>query len=155
MREQLIMNIGFNSLLKICLFSVSIMSLGACAVHKASFDCANGQGMGCGSMIDVHKSIQDKSFEQVVSTDFSSSRKAITTCKSCQKSNPVNKNNTGDISLDSNIFYSADKVSRSKDKVMRVWFNSYFDEYNNFHDSQYIYTVIQPSQWLVKSEEVL
>ena len=84
----------------------------------------------------------------------SSSTKSITICKNCQKNNSNSKNNAEEVSLDTNTIYSVDKISRSKDKVMRVWFNSYFDEHNNFHDSQYIYTIIQPSQWLVKGEEI-
>ena len=154
MRKQLIRNTGLSSLLKICLLSAIVMSLGACAVHKASFDCANGKGMGCGSMIDVHKSIKDKSFGQVAPSSSSSSTKSITICKNCQKNNSNSKNNAEEVSLDTNTIYSVDRISRSKDKVMRVWFNSYFDEHNNFHDSQYIYTIIQPSQWLVKGEEI-
>jgi hypothetical protein len=46
-------------------------------------------------------------------------------------------------------------IYRSTDKVMRIWFNSYFDETNNFHGEQYIYTVIEPAQWVVDKRESL
>ena len=142
---------SIRRLLKLLCLGMGLMTLSACAVHKASFDCPNGKGMGCGSMIDVHNAIKDKSFAREVETR--NKTKPTTTCKSCQKANlsdasaaaaPANKSQTvAEASLVKN------SVFRSQDKIMRIWFNSYFDEYNNFHDSQYIYTVIQPAQWVV------
>lgn len=148
MRNQLIKKQSFGSLLRLFLLSIMMINMGACAVHKASFDCADGKGMGCGSMIDVHKAIKDNSFNQVES---SSSTKKIKVCESCQKSNSTKVANIDSVEGDNKTAYSVkNKVSRSQDKIMRIWFNSYFDEHNNFHDNQYIYTIIQPSQWLVK-----
>jgi type IV conjugative transfer system lipoprotein TraV len=152
MKKQLIKNMGFYSLLKLFLVSLSILTVNGCAVHKASFDCPNGKGMGCGSMIDVHKSIKDNSFNQIESYG---SIKAVAECKSCQKNNSKDQNSIVRISGDDkSIYFTKDKVSRSHDTLMRIWFNSYFDEYNNFHDSQYIYTIIQPAQWLVQGEKI-
>lgn len=152
MKKQLIKNMGFYSLMKLFLLSVSILAVNGCAVHKASFDCPNGKGMGCGSMIDVHKSIKDKSFNQIESYG---STKAGAECKSCQKNNSKDHNSIIRISGDDkSIYFIQDKVSRSHDTLMRIWFNGYFDEYNNFHDSQYIYTIIQPAQWLVQGEKI-
>lgn len=150
MKKQLIKSIGLSSLFKLLFLSFALINLGACAVHKSSFDCSNGKGMGCGSMIDVHKSIKNNSFEQQESFG---ARKTVTMCKSCQKDNITNPSNLGSTNGENRTIYSIDKISRSQDKVMCVWFNSYFDEYNNFHDSQYIYTIIQPSQWLIKGQE--
>ena len=51
---------------KILCLGLGIISLSACSVHKSSFDCPNGKGMGCGSMTDVHKAIKGNSFESEV-----------------------------------------------------------------------------------------
>jgi type IV conjugative transfer system lipoprotein TraV len=129
------------------LFQISLVSLGliflnGCAVHKASFDCPNSKGMGCGSMIKVHEAIKDNSFPK--ESDETINKKKITTIngetmtKTITQATPVVES-----SSENNVVY------RSQDKIMRIWFNSYFDEHNNFHDSQYIYTIIEPAGWLV------
>lgn len=146
--------------LKIFFLSIGLMHLSACAVHKSSFDCPNGKGMGCGSMIDVHKAIKDNSF--MSQTQPQSTTKPAKPCVSCQTSNVVSATNAanavstkamqdaqGNKNNNQNIDVVEVEVSRSKDQIMRIWFNSYFDEYNNFHDSQYVYTIIMPAQWLI------
>lgn len=148
-----------SSWLKILLLSMGLITLSACAVHKSSFDCPNGKGMGCGSMIDVHKAITDNSF--ISQTQSQSTTKPAKPCVSCQMANSVSAANAAnavniapskDITVNkSNDSQNIDvvEVSRSQDQIMRIWFNSYFDEYNNFHDSQYVYTIITPAQWLI------
>lgn len=146
--------------LKVLSFSLGVVVLTGCAVHKSSFDCSNGKGMGCGSMTDVHKAIKDKSFAREVDA-----RKELMegdACYSCQKTNPAistttqNMTNVAVVDSSSSINNtSKNLVSRSQDQIMRIWFNSYFDENNNFHDSQYIYTIIKPAQWLVSKREAL
>jgi type IV conjugative transfer system lipoprotein TraV len=150
--------------LRILCLSVGLLILNGCAVHKASFDCSDGQGMGCGSMIGVHESIKDNSFSK--EKDSSKSTTLEPVCASCQKYKKTNNEiATGSISntnLSSNLFMSDARneldnklIYRSQDKVMRVWFNSYFDENNNFHGEQYIYTVIEPAQWVINKRESL
>ena len=145
-----------NSGLKILSLLLGLIGLSACSVHKASFDCPNGKGMGCGSMTDVYKAIKDKSFAEEVE-----SRKAIkkpsSPCTNCQKDSSSNNAITHSINnyqvIKSDI--SKNLVSRSQDKIIKIWFNSYFDEYNNFHDSRYIYTIIQPAKWVVNNYDKL
>jgi type IV conjugative transfer system lipoprotein TraV len=154
MEKQLIENNKNYRSLKILFLSIGLMSLSGCAVHKASFDCPNGKGMGCGSMTDVHKAIKDNSFKaQVESQGYTKPEKA---CVSCQKSNSKETANISTVIGNNQSIYSIkNKVSRSQDKIMRIWFNSYFDEYNNFHDAQYIYTIIEPAQWIVNGPNKL
>lgn len=134
--------------LKIFSLIFLLMTISGCAVHKASFDCSNGKGMGCGSMLDVHKAIKDNTFRE--RTDSRVYDKSIKPCKNCQQLN----SEKGEVIILKNSSYndtsSAEEVTRSKEKVMRIWFNGYFDEHNNFHDSQYIYTIVEPSKWIVK-----
>ena len=146
--------------LRICGLSLGLLGLSACSVHKASFDCPNGKGMGCGSMIEVHKSIKDNSFASEVEERNQSKVKPV--CLSCKKNNsmPVITQEMGHnltpTHADMNTAASNasnNVVSRSQDQIMKIWFNSYFDEQNNYHDSQYIYTIIQPAQWLVSKRE--
>ncbi len=132
--------------LRLKLFQISLVSLGlivlnGCAVHKASFDCPNSKGMGCGSMIKVHEAIKDNSFPK--ESDEVANKKKITAA--------VNKSMTTTATQATQVVGSSENnvVYRSQDKIMRIWFNSYFDEHNNFHDSQYIYTIIEPAGWLV------
>lgn len=152
----------FSIGLRILCLNMSVLALSGCNVHKASFDCSNGQGMGCGSMIGVHESIKDNSF--VKDKDSSKALTQEPVCKSCQKykqsnSKVISHAYSNPILLQDNINSKEQLASpliyRSSDKVMRVWFNSYFDENNNFHGEQYIYTVIEPAQWVVDKRESL
>ncbi|MCT4635280.1 MAG: type IV conjugative transfer system lipoprotein TraV [Rickettsiales bacterium] len=161
-KERILRSNMFSIGLRILCLSVSMLTISGCNVHKPSFDCSNGQGMGCGSMIGVHESIKDNSFAK----DKDSS-KALTqepVCKSCQKHKQSDNDttsyaNSNSILVQENINtkeqLSNPLIYRSTDKVMRIWFNSYFDETNNFHGEQYIYTVIEPAQWVVDKRESL
>lgn len=126
---------------RILCLGLGLMSLSGCSVHKASFDCPNGKGMGCGSMLSVHEAIKDNNFPRE-SDNLSKVNNQIKT-KSASSSTPINIQTATQAADNNNLVY------RSQDKIMRIWFNSYFDEHNNFHDSQYIYTIIQPAQWLI------
>lgn len=159
MIKQITANKNVYSWFKIMCLCLALINLSACAVHKASFDCHDGKGMGCGSMIDVHKAIKNNSFESEV--EARNKPKAAAECISCQKNNlNVVATSTQIINPSSSMGYGSKPgdinksiVSRSQDKIMRIWFNSYFDQQNNFHDSQYIYTIIAPAQWLVAKNE--
>lgn len=126
---------------RILYLGLGLMSLSGCSVHKASFDCPNGKGMGCGSMLSVHEAIKDNNFPRE-SDNLSKVNNQIKT-KSASSSPSINVQTATQTVDNNNLVY------RSQDKIMRIWFNSYFDEHNNFHDSQYIYTIIQPAQWLI------
>lgn len=158
MGKQLIKILKSYSALKTIFLSIAIISLSGCAVHKASFDCSNGKGMGCGSMTDVHKAIKNNNFKPQVETQ--NYLKPTKGCTSCQKSNFNNEVNN-EVNIDSatynkqNINLTKSRVSRTQDKIMKIWFNGYFDEKNNFHDSQYIYTILEPAKWIVNGPEKL
>ena len=125
----------------ICL-GLGLISLSGCSVHKASFDCPNGKGMGCGSMLSVHEAIKDNNFPRE-SDNLGQINNKIKQKSALSSTSPAN------MQVATQTFDNNNLVYRSQDKIMRIWFNSYFDEHNNFHDSQYIYTIIQPAQWLI------
>lgn len=117
--------------------SILLIGLNGCGVHKASFDCSGSKGMGCGSMIGVHKAIKNDEFpKESYQTQIKKNINATTAINS--QTGSVYRTKT-----DGNHIY------RSQDKIMRVWFNGYFDSQNNFHDSQYVYTIISPAEWIV------
>lgn len=136
-RKNLGLNFG-GKLQKIFSFFVTLLVLSNCGVHKASFDCSGSKGMGCGSMIGVHKAIKNDEFPKDSDNDQISSSK---------ENNKITVNShIGEAFTTNN---NGHQIYRTQDKIMRVWFNGYFDSQNNFHDSQYIYTIISPAQWVV------
>lgn len=154
MAQQLIKTLKSYNVLKILSLSIGIMSLSACAVHKASFDCSNGKGMGCGSMTDVHKAIKNNNFKN--QEDTQNYLKPTKGCVSCQKTNLDTISSIDPaIYSNQNIKLTKSRVSRTQDKIMKIWFNGYFDQNNNFHDSQYIYTILEPAKWIVNGPEKL
>lgn len=139
MKEYTSINNKFNKrVFELLSLSILAFSLSGCGVHKASFDCSGSKGMGCGSMIGVHKAIKNDEFpKESDDNQFNKSK----TSKAVSTSNP-----TG---LTYKTNSEGEHIYRSQDKIIRVWFNSYFDNQSNFHDSQYVYTIIAPAQWIV------
>lgn len=145
---------------RVVLLCISMMVLNACAVHKASFDCPNSKGMGCGSMIGVYDAIKSDNFPKG-EENFNNSvdKRNSAECINCAKDKNKSKSSispssgTAEIvmshSYKNNNYFGNKKIYRSEDQIMRIWFNSYFDEHNNFYDSQYVYTIIQPSEWVL------
>lgn len=118
-------------------FCIFLFGLSGCGVHKASFDCAGSKGMGCGSMLGVHKAIKNDEFPKESDNNQLSKSKAS------------NVSITNPAGLTYRINSEGEHIYRSQDKIMRIWFNGYFDGQNNFHDSQYVYTIISPAEWVV------
>lgn len=138
MKQKKNLNLNYTfKLVRMLSLCIALTTLSACAVHKASFDCSESKGMGCGSMIGVHKAIKNDEFPK----------------ESDQIQIKKNINATTAINSQTGLVYKTktdgEHIYRSQDKIMRVWFNGYFDSQNNFHDSQYVYTIISPAEWIV------
>lgn len=138
MSQNIIMNRYVNQKhIRLLSISIFIFCLSGCGVHKASFDCSGSKGMGCGSMIGVHKAIKNDEFPK--ESDQPQIKKT---------SNGINTSNN-----QAGTFFSTnnegERIFRSQDKIMRIWFNGYFDGQNNFHDSRYVYTIISPAKWIL------
>jgi hypothetical protein len=41
-------------------------------------------------------------------------------------------------------------VSRTTDKIIRIWFNNYVDGYNNLRGEQYVYTIAEGAKWVIQ-----
>jgi type IV conjugative transfer system lipoprotein TraV len=126
---------------KLAVLAMSFSLVTACGVHKGSFDCPNNKGMGCKGMIDVYQKIHEKPSNIRMNTQ-------VVTESNLVASQPtdllaVNKNLEDKNSAPKSIY-------RTKDKIVRIWFNGYFDEENNYRDSQYVYSIISPAKWVVR-----
>jgi type IV conjugative transfer system lipoprotein TraV len=111
-----------------------------CAPHKMSFECQGGKGVGCKSLSQVNQIIDDKSLDEAIDSQAKRTKKICKTCEKSSKPKPQS-------SLLVSPALHPQGVFRTQEKVMRVWFNSHFDENQNFHAEHYVFTVIEPARW--------
>lgn len=121
----------------------SLTLVTACSVHKGEFDCPGNKGMGCKGMIDVYDTLHQKTPLAPISNVVPTFNPHKLDNKSENIDDAVNgmKNEQTPIN----------PIYRSSDKILKIWFNGYFDSLNNYRDSQYVYAVISPAGWIINN----
>ena len=138
--------------------------LNSCGVHKMNFDCQGGKGVGCQRVSRVNDLVNRDMLKSEINTANNKSKKP---CSNCNNKNllgegpvtlsPISSLNQTQLTPGLNMptasmpTASMTTAGRSKEKVMRIWFNGFYDSYNNFMSEQYVYTVIEPAHWISTS----
>jgi type IV conjugative transfer system lipoprotein TraV len=130
----------FTLLLLLCL------NLSGCLPHKMNFDCNAGKGVGCKSLSQVNDMVEGNTLDAEIAKAQGIKEQPI--CATCAK--PPSPSAKLAPMSPVTLHVAAGPVARTPEKVMRVWFNSHFDQYGNFQGEQYVYTVIETSRWVVK-----
>lgn len=140
-------------ILKIIL-SLFVVTLTGCAGMNNDFDCSKvgGQGVGCVSMGHVNSMADHGAFT------FNDKPQASTVSTTIQvSSNEVMNKSLGF----KRVTPTAGKPTRTVDEVDRIWIAPWKDKGDNYHDSNFIYTVITYSHWndypvaAIKGEDTL
>lgn len=119
------------------LFSLLLLTLSACSVHKTEFDCKAGKGAGCIALSKVNQMVSDDTLQAEIDKQNKVKKPTCTSCNKEAKSALLSSQNL-----------KPSPMHRTQEKIMRIWFNSFFDEQNNFQGEQYIHTVIEPARWV-------
>ena len=115
--------------------------LSGCSTTSETFDCKAGKGVGCKSISQVNKMVDEGSLgaEQEGSAHTPLASPVITTAS--LSSGP-------DIALSDDMV-----VHRIREEHLRVWIAPFQDHQGNLHEGTVVHTVLKPGFWHVKGGE--
>ena len=134
-----------NLILKLVHKALLALSLGivlsGCSTTSETFDCKAGKGVGCKSISQVNKMVDEGSLgtEQEGSAHTPLASPVITTAS--LSSGP-------DIALSDDMV-----VHRIREEHLRVWIAPFQDHQGNLHEGTVVHTVLKPGFWHVKGGE--
>lgn len=109
--------------------------LNACSIYKSDFECDPVNGISCKSLSQINEMHENGKLNKKL---------PVTASKS---------DNTSEFSTDlleeklPQKFLSG-KMTRSPEKVQRVWISGYEDKEGVYHGPKYIYMVVQKGYWI-------
>jgi conjugal transfer pilus assembly protein TraV len=126
-------------LLFVHLMTFSLLS--GCSTTSEVFDCEAGKGIGCKSISEVNRLVEQG--QAGGNSDEPQSQKMVA---------PVfaqNKLNSGVMPIDGNEIVLSDQttVSRVQEAPLRVWIAPFQDDQGNLHEGSVVHTVIRPGYW--------
>jgi hypothetical protein len=147
---------------------LALFSLSSCATYGREFQCKEGKGLGCTSSSKIIELIEedkiDEAIEQNNPGDAKKSKNNINKkavgCKDCEMAeggldlfngeplHTINNASMQKYMKDIGMAGTKQSVTRSDERVIRVWFNEYVDGAGNFNGEQIVYTVIEPGKWV-------
>lgn len=115
---------------------VTMLSMPGCASFNDKFDCPQNNGFSCKPLSTVNAMISRGELNK-----RSSSKKQLS---------PHRINGLG---------YPASSIApnqpiRVKEMTIRVWLAPYEDSSGNYHEQNYIYTVVTPEYWIGKPVKI-
>lgn len=122
-----------------------MLTLTSCSTYNSQFSCKPSKGIGCKSLSTVNELVNDNKLESEIAN-------LNDKCKDCDKkeinaAEPVAIDDTPYISTE-----NEEEVQRSKEKIIKIWFNEYEDLEGNYNSDQVVYSVLQPSKWIKNAE---
>lgn len=127
--------------------SVIGVVLSGCSTYSETFDCPPGLGVGCKSISDVDRMIDEgKLAAEKPSLDERDLPINLAEYKVFpqQTENPL-------ISMASQDLMSG-SVSRRPERYLRVWMASFEDRSGNLFSESFVYTVFKPGEWRVEGK---
>lgn len=118
--------------------------LSGCSTTSETFDCKAGKGVGCKSISQVNKMVDegDLGSDKELNAHTPLSTPVITTASLCP-------NSPGQ-----DIAFSDDMVvHRIREEHLRVWIAPFQDHRGNLHEGTVVHTVLKPGFWHVKGGE--
>lgn len=130
------------------LFTLAIgFLLPGCSTTSETFDCKARKGVGCQSISQVNKMVDEGSLslENEGSAYAPISTPVITTTSLLPDSTS---------SLGQDIALSDDMViHRIREEHLRVWIAPFQDQQGNLHEGTMVHTVLKPGFWQIKGGE--
>ncbi len=123
-----------------------LILLSGCSSTSEVFECEAGKGIGCKSISQVNKMVDQGQLGE--STDESQSLKTgapvfvqhnLTPDSLIPNSKPIDMNEI--------VLSDQTTVSRIKEDHLRVWIAPFQDDQGNLHEGSVIHTVIRPGYW--------
>ena len=117
-----------------------LILLSGCSTTSEVFECEAGKGIGCKSVSEVNKMVDNGKLTNNEEPD------------SFKVSAPVFEKNAPitamrEAGLNEIVLSDQTLVSRVREEHLRVWIAPFQDEQGNLHEGSVVYTVIRPSYW--------
>jgi conjugal transfer pilus assembly protein TraV len=124
-------------------FFVHLMTLSflsGCSTTSEVFECEAGKGIGCKSISEVNKMVDNGKLANNEEPDF---------LKTVAPIFAQNKLSSGTNPVDGSEIILSDQttVNRIKEDHLRVWIAPFQDDQGNLHEGSVIHTVIRPGYW--------
>ena len=142
--------------IKAALFmSIASHLLVGCAAYDESFDCPAGKGIGCQSVTEVKKKLNQGAIDMPETTTEAAARCGGKT----PFLPPIVSHGQGKIDfadqtagIDPVVFIDSHgmTLSRAREHPLRVWIAPYQDSDGNFHEASIVHTVIRPGYWHIQ-----
>lgn len=118
--------------------------ISGCSTTSETFDCKAGKGVGCKSISEVNKMVDEGSLgaEQEGTAHTPLASPVITTASFSPGSQG------SDIALSDDMV-----VHRIREEHLRVWIAPFQDHQGNLHEGTVVHTVLKPGFWHVKGGE--
>jgi conjugal transfer pilus assembly protein TraV len=118
-----------------------LILLSGCSTTSEVFECEAGKGIGCKSISEVNKMVDQGQVRE--NSDEAQALKTVA---------PVfaqNKLSSGTNPVDGNEIVLSDQitVSRVQEAPLRVWIAPFQDEQGNLHEGSVVHTVVRPGYW--------
>lgn len=130
------------SVVKASLLFLSVLTLlSGCSTTSEVFECEAGKGIGCKSISDVNKMVDQGQVGG--NSDDAQTLKTVapvfTQNNLSSGAKPVEGNET--------VLSDQTLINRVREESLRVWIAPFQDEQGNFHEGSVIHTVIRPGYW--------
>ena len=111
--------------------------LSGCSTNSETFDCKEGKGVGCKSILAVNKMVDQGSFGESPETPGT----VLPVLGSPH--NPTIQYVETPLSDDM-------VINRIKEEHLRVWIAPHQDEQGNLHEGSIVHTVLKPGYWHIQ-----
>ena len=130
-----------SSVVKVSLLFLSVLTLlSGCSTTSEVFECEAGKGIGCKSISEVNKMVDNgKVANNEESDSLETAAPVFVQNKLGSGTNPVDGNEI--------VLFDQITVSRVQEAPLRVWIAPFQDEQGNLHEGSVIHTVIRPGYW--------
>ncbi len=129
------------SVVKASLLFLSVLTLlSGCSTTSEVFECEAGKGIGCKSISEVNKMVDNEKLAHNEEPDF------------LKISTPVFAKNTSvpdtrEGGLNEAVLSDQTLVNRVREEHLRVWIAPFQDEKGNLHEGSVVHTVIRSGYW--------
>ena len=144
--------IHFNTLTPLLLAAGALNLLVGCTAYDENFDCPAGKGIGCQSVTEVKKKLNQGAIDMPETTTEAAARFG----RGAPFMAPVVSTGNGSVSDqhadDPVVFIDSHgmKIERAREQPLRVWIAPYQDRDGNFHESSVVHTVVTPGYWQIQ-----
>lgn len=127
---------GILNPIQFILIGLIAIGLAGCSATSETFDCKEGKGVGCKSISDVNKMVDQGNFGDASSIP---NINLPVIAPPSPKIQYVDAPQSDDMT-----------INRVKEEHLRVWIAPFQDEYGNLHEGSVIHTVVKPGYWHIQ-----